>query len=115
MGLLLAAKNSADLNCAIAGEIETIEETIVQEEIPIETDTPEEPLTNLFGEDEEELEKLRKEEERKKKEEEKKRKEEERKLKEEEAKKRKKKNGEEKPRIWEIFGQIFNEMDDTNV
>ena len=115
MGLLLAAKNSADRNCAIAGEIETIEETIVQEEIPIETDTPEEPLTNLFGEDEEELEKLRKEEERKKKEEEKKRKEEERKLKEEEAKKRKKKNGEEKPRIWEIFGQIFNEMDDTNV
>ena len=115
MGLLLAAKNCADLNCAIAGEIETIEETIVQEEIPIETDTPEEPLTNLFGEDEEELEKLRKEEERKKKEEEKKRKEEERKLKEEEAKKRKKKNGEEKPRIWEIFGQIFNEMDDTNV
>lgn len=115
MGLLLAAKNSADLNCAIAGEIETIEETIVQEEIPIETDTPEEPLTNLFGEDEEELEKLRKEEERKKKEEEKKRKEEERKLKEEEAKKIKKKNGEEKPRIWEIFGQIFNEMDDTNV
>ena len=114
MGLLLAAKNCADLNCAIAGEIETIEETIVQEEIPIETDTPEEPLTNLFGEDEEELEKLRKEEERKKKEEEKKRKEEERKLKEEEAKKRKK-NGEEKPRIWEIFGQIFNEMDDTNV
>ena len=115
MGLLLAAKNCADLNCAIAGEIETIEETIVPEEIPIETDTPEEPLTNLFGEDEEELEKLRKEEERKKKEEEKKRKEEERKLKEEEAKKRKKKNGEEKPRIWEIFGQIFNEMDDTNV
>ena len=32
-----------------------------------------------------------------------------------EAKKKKAEKEKDKPRIWTIFGQIFNEMDDTNV
>ena len=126
LGLLLAAKNSANLNCAIAEEIiETpTPEIIMTEEdtddTPVMTDdtttTPDKPNTNLFGEDEEELERLRKEEERRKKEEEKKKKDEEKRLKEEEAKKKKKKkDGEEKARIWEIFDNFFNEMNNNKV
>ena len=120
MGLLLAAKNSADINCAISEDTtpETIEEELVIETPEVEVATEvveEEKQTNLFGEDEEEQERLRKEEEKRRKEEEKKRKEEEKRLKEEEAKKKKAEKEKDKPRIWTIFGQIFNEMDDTNV
>ena len=120
MGLLLAAKNSADINCAISEDTtpEIIEEELVIEtpEVEVETEVvEEEKQTNLFGEDEEEQERLRKEEEKRRKEEEKKRKEEEKRLKEEEAKKKKAEKEKDKPRIWTIFGQIFNEMDDTNV
>ena len=127
LGLLLAAKNSANLNCAIAEEIiETPTPEIIKAEedtddTPVMTDdtttaTPDKPNTNLFGEDEEELDRLRKEEERKKKEEEKKKKEEEKRLKEEEAKKnKKKKDGEEKTRIVEIFNNFFNEMNNNKV
>lgn len=120
MGLLLAAKNSADINCAISEDTtpEIIEEELVIEtpEVEVETEVvEEEKQTNLFGEDEEEQERLRKEEEKRRKEEEKKRKEEEKRLREEEAKKKKAEKEKDKPRIWTIFGQIFNEMDDTNV
>ena len=120
MGLLLAAKNSADINCAISEDTtpETIEEELVIETPEVEVATEvveEEKQTNLFGEDEEEQERLRKEDEKRRKEEEKKRKEEEKRLKEEEAKKKKAEKEKDKPRIWTIFGQIFNEMDDTNV
>ena len=130
MGLLLAAKNGADLNCAIVNDI-TEEEK--KEEIMIDTpevtDTPnvnepevsdteddeQDKQTNLFGEDEAEQERLRKEEEKRKKEEEKRKKEEEKRLREEEAKKKKAQKEKEKPRIWTIFDNIFKEMGDTNV
>jgi cell division protein FtsA len=129
IGLLLAAKNSADINCAIAPEWEEEEkqpETLTEaneEETEIETeDIPaeevEETKRNLWGEDEEELERQRlerKEEERKKREAEKKA-EEEKKAREEEAKKnhnkQKKSIGK---RIWTLFDDLFNDMDDNNV
>ena len=130
MGLLLAAKNGADLNCAIVNDLTEDEKT---EEIMIDTpevtDTPnvnepevsdteddeQDKQTNLFGEDEAEQERLRKEEEKRKKEEEKRKKEEEKRLREEEAKKKKAQKEKEKPRIWTIFDNIFKEMGDTNV
>ena len=130
MGLLLAAKNGADLNCAIVNDLTEDEKT---EEIMIDTpevtDTPnvnepevsdteddeQDRQTNLFGEDEAEQERLRKEEEKRKKEEEKRKKEEEKRLREEEAKKKKAQKEKEKPRIWTIFDNIFKEMGDTNV
>ena len=130
MGLLLAAKNGADLNCAIVNDFTEDEKT---EEIMIDTpevaDTPnvnepevsdteddeQDRQTNLFGEDEAEQERLRKEEEKRKKEEEKRKKEEEKRLREEEAKKKKEQKEKEKPRIWTIFDNIFKEMGDTNV
>ena len=130
MGLLLAAKNGADLNCAIVNDLTEDEKT---EEIMIDTpevtDTPnvnepevsdteddeQDKQTNLFGEDEAEQERLRKEEEKRKKEEEKRKKEEEKRLREEEAKKKKAQKENEKPRIWTIFDNIFKEMGDTNV
>ena len=130
MGLLLAAKNGADLNCAIVNDLTEDEKT---EEIMIDTpevtDTPnvngpevsdteddkQDKQTNLFGEDEAEQERLRKEEEKRKKEEEKRKKEEEKRLREEEAKKKKEQKEKEKPRIWTIFDNIFKEMGDTNV
>lgn len=130
MGLLLAAKNGADLNCAIVNDI-TEEEK--KEEIMIDTpevtdipnvnepevsdteDDEQDKQTNLFGEDEAEQERLRKEEEKRKKEEEKRKKEEEKRLREEEAKKKKAQKEKEKPRIWTIFDNIFKEMGDTNV
>ena len=132
IGLLLAAKNGAELNCAIVND--TVEEPVdekVEVEVTEDTSTPEvtEPIvivdeekeeedekqTNLFGEDEEEQERLRKEEEKRKKEEEKKKKEEEKRLREEEAKKKKAQKEKDKPRIWTIFDNIFKEMGDTNV
>ncbi len=130
MGLLLAAKNGADLNCAIVNDI--IEEEKKEEimiDTPEVTDTPnvnepevsdteddeQDKQTNLFGEDEAEQERLRKEEEKRKKEEEKRKKEEEKRLREEEAKKKKAQKEKEKPRIWTIFDNIFKEMGDTNV
>ena len=122
MGLLLAAKNCADLNCAIPGNTEVVK---IVEGIQIETDSksgatePKEDgkQTNLFGEDEQELEKLRKEEEKKKKEEEKKKKEEEekKKKKEKEEKNGNSKDGKGGPRIWTIFDNLFNEMNETKV
>lgn len=130
IGLLLAAKNSADLNCAIAPEWE--EEPLA--EVPeakvdlepvddgtfVDPEIQDEPLTNLWGEDEKELEKIRQEEDEKKKEEERKKKEEERKKKEEERKKREaekkaKANRRIGTRIWTLFDDMFNDMDDNNV
>ena len=122
LGLLLAAKNCADLNCAIAGDMEvekTAETVLIETTAPTEESGPkeEEKQKNLFGEDEEEQERLRKEEERKRKEEEKKKKEEEEKKKKGEAKK----NGKDKegkgggPKIWTIFDNLFNEMNDNKV
>lgn len=130
IGLLLAAKNSADLNCAIAPEWE--EEPLA--EVPeakvdlepvddgtfVDPEIQDEPLTNLWGEDEKELEKIRQEEEEKKKEEEREKKEKERKKKEEERKKReaeKKARGNRRigTRIWTLFDDMFNDMDDNNV
>ena len=127
IGLLLAAKNSADLNCAIAYDTEN-----AAADVPETTDTPDEAQidtvdtvvpeaedetqTNIWGENEEELERLRKEKEKEKKEEERKRREEEKKLQEEEAKRQKAVQKEKKgKRIWTIFDNIFNEMDDTKV
>ena len=122
LGLLLAAKNCADLNCAIAGDMEvekTAETVLIETTAPTEESGPkeEEKQKNLFGEDEEEQERLRKEEERKRKEEEKKKKEEEEKKKKEKAKN----NGKDKegkgggPKIWTIFDNLFNEMNDNKV
>lgn len=126
IGLLLAANNSADLNCAIAYDTEedTVEEEILIEtpiaetaEVPCVPEVEEETQTNIWGEDEEELERLRKEKEKEKKEEERKRREEEKRLQEEEAKKKSKEGQTEKKgkRIWTIFDNIFHEMDDTKV
>lgn len=122
LGLLLAAKNCADLNCAIVGDMEvekTAETVLIETTAPTEESGPkeEEKQKNLFGEDEEEQERLRKEEERKRKEEEKKKKEEEEKKKKEKAKN----NGKDKegkgggPKIWTIFDNLFNEMNDNKV
>jgi cell division protein FtsA len=128
IGLLLAAKNSADLNCAIAYDTENpvAEVTVVEEPVAEVTETPavedevqnetEETQTNIWGENEEELERLRKEKEKEKKEEERRRREEEKRLQEEEAKRQKEEQKEKKgKRIWTIFDSIFNEMDDTKV
>ncbi len=136
IGLLLAAKNSADLNCAITPEWEeeqTVAEIHEAEEVvtlePAEGETPEasevqpegteadnEPQTNLWGEDEKELEKRRLEEERKKKEEERKKREAEKKAAEQAAKKKKTRAGVRiGTRIWTLFDDMFNDMDDNNV
>ena len=137
IGLLLAAKNSADLNCAIAydtenpvSEVTVVEEPVVEEPVvaePVAEDAEnpvaaeeqnktEETQTNIWGEDEEELERLRKEKEKEKKDEERRRREEEKRLQEEEAKRQKEEKKEKKgKRIWTIFDSIFNEMDDTKV
>jgi hypothetical protein len=137
IGLLLAAKNSADLNCAIAydtenpvSEVTVVEEAVVEEPVvaePVAEDAEnpvaaeeqnktEETQTNIWGEDEEELERLRKEKEKEKKDEERRRREEEKRLQEEEAKRQKEEKKEKKgKRIWTIFDSIFNEMDDTQV
>mgnify|MGYP003466508311 FL=1 len=123
IGLLLAAKNSADLNCAIAPEWEEeplaeVPEAKVDLE-PVDDGTfvdpaiQDEPLTNLWGEDEKELEKIRQEEEGKKKEEERKKKEEERKKRE--AEKKARANRRIGTRIWTLFDDMFNDMDDNNV
>ncbi len=128
IGLLLAAKNSADLNCAITPEWETEEvqaeisakdTEVVTEQAADETPAEEEQInTNIWGEDEEELERQRQEEEKKRKEEEKKRREAEKKALEEEAKRKKRNKDGRKPigtRIWTLFDEMFNDMDDNNV
>ena len=108
-------------------EIHEAEEVVTLE--PAEGETPEasevqpegteadnEPQTNLWGEDEKELEKRRLEEDRKKKEEERKKREAEKKAAEQAAKKKKTRAGVRiGTRIWTLFDDMFNDMDDNNV
>lgn len=102
IGLMLAAKNNANINCTISNDSESTSER------PSLWDEDNDKQKNLWGEDVEEVE-----EEKKKKKSERKKDEE----REDKKKKQDKSNNEEKKgkRIWTIFDNIFNEMDDTNV